>query len=492
MGWDEKPHDPVQLPSLLSKAEVSLKEERFFDSYNFIRDGFNSFAASLTPPLGSAEVGLMTGKPGDFFDMMTKEDPNLDVKTLGRLWKLQGEALAGLGSTKAALMLFSAAERALPSDCAEERSDTQAKRRKVEKRMEEAPQLRTPVTVLTGFLGCGKTTLLNRILRAHHDKRIAVIENEFGEVGIDNGLVEVSKEEESIVEMNNGCICCTVRGDLIAALKKLLKKAKKNAKPFDFIIIETTGLADPAPVAQTFFADAFVQKFTRLDGILTVVDSKHIIQHLDEEKPEGVENEAVEQIVFADRLLLNKCDLVDEAHLLEVEKKIRTINRGVQIRRTVQSEVDFDFILGVHAFDLDKVMEVDATFLDEAGEHQHDDRVSSVGIDLKGQVDICKLDEWIGDLLKDKGKDIFRAKGILAVRDRQEKFVFQAVHMQFNSAPQAKWEDDEERTCKMVFIGKNLERQVLLDGFMKCFEACEEGCKETIFIDRKDGASGLA
>jgi len=347
------------------------------------------------------------------------------------------------------------------------------------------------VTVLTGFLGCGKTTLLNRILRAHHDKRVAVIENEFGEVGVDNSLVEVRKEQESIVEMNNGCICCTVRGDLIAALKRLLKQAREKAKPFDFIIIETTGLADPAPVAQTFFADSFVQKFCRLDGILTLVDAKHIIQHLDEEKPEGVENEAVEQIVFADRLLLNKCDLVDEATLQEVERRIRSINRGVQIRRTIQGEVDFDFILGVHAFDLDKTLEIDASFLEDGGEHQHDSRVSSVGIDLKGQVDICKLDEWIGDLLKDRGKDIFRAKGVLAVRDRQEKFVFQAVHMQFASAPAGRWEDDEERTCKMVFIGKSLDREALTAGFLKCYEPCEEACKETIFVDRRDGASGL-
>jgi len=295
-----------------------------------------------------------------------------------------------------------------------------------------------------------------------------VIENEFGEVGVDNSLVEVRKEQESIVEMNNGCICCTVRGDLIAALKRLLKQAREKAKPFDFIIIETTGLADPAPVAQTFFADSFVQKFCRLDGILTLVDAKHIIQHLDEEKPEGVENEAVEQIVFADRLLLNKCDLVDEATLQEVERRIRSINRGVQIRRTVQSEVDFDFILGVHAFDLDKTLEIDASFLEDGGDHQHDSRVSSVGIDLKGQVDICKLDEWIGDLLKDKGKDIFRAKGVLAVRDRQERFVFQAVHMAFSGAPQKAWVDGEERICKLTFIGKNLNREELQAGFRKC------------------------
>merc|ERR1711933_375380 len=205
---------------------------------------------------------------------------------------------------------------------------------------------KVPCTILTGFLGSGKTTLLNHILEANHGKRIAVIENEFGEVGIDDALVQGGSmaDEENIVEMNNGCICCTVRGDLIAGLKKLIKTSKKKNKPLDGVMIETTGLADPAPVAQTFFADDFVQQHMRLDGILTLVDAKHIIQHLDEEKPEGVENEAVEQIAFADRILLNKCDLVDsEEDLAEVEKRIRAINEIVPIRRTTNSEVDMDF-----------------------------------------------------------------------------------------------------------------------------------------------------
>merc|ERR1712228_327969 len=204
------------------------------------------------------------------------------------------------------------------------------------------------VSILTGFLGSGKTTLLNHILKAHHGKRIAVIENEFGEVGIDDDLVKGGSmaDEENIVEMNNGCICCTVRGDLIAGLKKLIKNSKKTSKPLDGVLIETTGLADPAPVAQTFFADDFVQQHMRLDGILTLVDAKHIVQHLEDEKPEGVENEAVEQIAFADRILLNKCDLVEEeAKLAEVETRIRAINASVPIKRTTNSEVEMDFVL---------------------------------------------------------------------------------------------------------------------------------------------------
>merc|ERR1711912_228296 len=201
---------------------------------------------------------------------------------------------------------------------------------------QKASDGKVPVSILTGFLGSGKTTLLNRILHGHSDKRIAVIENEFGEVGVDNALVEGSlrKEQENIVEMNNGCICCTVRGDLIAGLKKLIKTSKKSGKALDGVIIETTGLADPAPVAQTFFADDFVQQHMRLDGILTLVDAKHIIQHLEDEKPEGVENEAVEQIAFADRILLNKIDLATEEELAEVEKRIRAINEKVPIKRT--------------------------------------------------------------------------------------------------------------------------------------------------------------
>merc|ERR1711933_164299 len=264
---------------------------------------------------------------------------------------------------------------------------------------------KVPCTILTGFLGSGKTTLLNHILKANHGKRIAVIENEFGEVGIDDALVKGGSmaEEENIVEMNNGCICCTVRGDLISGLKKMIKNAKKKGTPLDGVLIETTGLADPAPVAQTFFADDYVQQHMRLDGILTLVDAAHIIQHLDDEKPEGVENEAVEQIAFADRILLNKCDLVDsEEDLKEVEKRIRAINETVPIKRTTNSEVDMDFILGIKGFSLDKIIEMDDAFLEDSHDHQHDSRVSSVGIDLPGEVVQQKLNEWISWLLKEK------------------------------------------------------------------------------------------
>jgi len=268
--------------------------------------------------------------------------------------------------------------------------------------------------------------------------------------------------------MSNGCICCTVRGDLIAGLKKLIKNSKKNGKPLDGVLIETTGLADPAPVAQTFFADDFVQKNLSLDGILTLVDAKHLIMHLDDEKPEGVENEAVEQLAFADRILLNKCDLVDEAALDEVTRRIHMVNKSVQIRRTVQSKVDMDFILGIQAFSLDKILEMDDEFLSDNTDHEHDNRVTSVGIQVAGEVDQTKLNEWLSWFLQEKGNDVFRTKGVLAVRGMKEKFVFQAVHMAFTGSPQRSWSEGEERICKLTFIGKNLNREELEQAFRRC------------------------
>jgi len=344
--------------------------------------------------------------------------------------------------------------------------------------MEADSDGRIPCSVLTGFLGSGKTTLLNHILEANHGRRIAVIENEFGEVGIDDKLVRggsVADDEETIIELNNGCICCTIRGDLIVGLRKLIDNSMKNGKKLDGVLIETTGLADPAPVAQTFFADDFVNENMRLDGILTLVDAKHIIQHLDDEKPEGVENEAVEQIAFADRILLNKCDLVDsEAELEEIEKRIHAINEKVPIKRTTNSNVEMDYVMGIKGFSLDNVIEMDEAFLDDSHDHQHDERVSSVGIDVPGEVIQQKLNEWISDLLKEKGVDIFRSKGILAVKGMKQKFVFQAIHMLFANSMEGSWAPDEEKRCKMVFIGKNLNREELTNGFMKCM------AKETV------------
>ena len=437
-----------------------------------------------------------------------------------------------------------------------------------------------PVTVLTGFLGSGKTTLLNHILTANHGKRIAVIENEFGEIGVDQDLVIQADEE--IFEMNNGCICCTVRGDLIRILGNLMKRREK----FDYILIETTGMADPGPVAQTFFFDEELKAKTRLDGIVTLVDAKHVSLHWDTD-------EVREQIAFADVLLLNKTDLVTPAELDELEARIRRMNKQTQVYRTNHSKIDLDRVLNVDGFSLDKAMLVDPQFLDleypfewggvydlpageytftaKAGEgnslkacllptsaasaaglneaaraafntydglgairvagkplepngkphnlklkdeptsfpvtiaqagayalilehepnefhagltgpagaiapvvsrgfkphHHHQDDVSSVGIDLPGELSANKVNKWLADLLQEKGQDIFRMKGVLSIKGDPNRFVFQGVHMTFDGRPDREW-GDTPRSNKLVFIGRNLNRQELTEGFAKC------------------------
>ena len=438
-----------------------------------------------------------------------------------------------------------------------------------------------PVTVLTGFLGSGKTTLLNRILTENHGKRIAVIENEFGEIGVDNDLV-IGAEEE-IFEMNNGCICCTVRGDLIRILGNLMKRRDK----FDYIMVETTGLADPGPVAQTFFMDAEMEEKLQLDSVTTVVDAKHIWQHIDDS------DEAREQIAFADVILLNKIDLVTEEELDQLEARIRSMNAAAKIYRTKNAAVEMDKILDVGGFDLDRAMEVDPQFMEpeypfewagvynlsagthelvlqegpdpamkaalvpvnestdeglrasvepvvivfsddehelSAGgtlqpsgqlielnltadelhfdvqidhpgayalftehhpdefqaqlfgsgalvkpvverefkpDHEHDDEVTSVGITTPGDLDPDRLNDWIGNLLRTKGLDIFRMKGILSIKGQPNRFVFQGVHMLFDGRPDRPW-GGEPRYNSLIFIGRNLDRAELTEGFEAC------------------------
>lgn len=449
----------------LASAEEAWKASKFFDGVQFI----NACMEAYGKELGDADSKIVKD-PAAFIAELASKLTEEQKERLRHMYEVRGDIITGLGAHKRAGADYAAAQ-ALAHEGVESLAAKQKSAEEAAKKPLKPDKV--PVTVITGFLGSGKTTLLNRILKENHGKRIAVIENEFGEVGIDDALIEAGPmtTEENIVEMNNGCICCTVRGDLIVGLKKMVKNSQTTGKLLDAVIIETTGLADPAPVAQTFFADDFVQQKLSLDGILTVADAKHLITHLDEEKPEGVENEAVEQVAFADRILLNKCDLVDEAELVEVERRIRMINKGVQIKRCKFSEVDMDFILGIKAFSLDKILEMDDGFLQDNQEHQHDDRVTSVGINVKGEVDQKLLNDWIGWLLKERGVDLFRTKGVLAVKGMKEKFVFQAVHMAFSGAPQKPWAEGEVRVCKMTFIGKNLNREELEGGFQKCLVA---------------------
>jgi len=347
--------------------------------------------------------------------------------------------------------------------------------------------LKTPVTVLTGYLGAGKTTLLNRILSEDHGKKYAVIVNEFGEVGIDNDLIVGADEE--VFEMNNGCVCCTVRGDLIRVVSGLMKRQSASGKGgFDAIVIETTGLADPGPVAQTFFVDEDVRAKTELDSVTAVVDAKHLPLRLADSK------EAAEQVAFADQIILNKTDLVTAAELADVERLIRRLNPLAPIHRAQRSNVPLDQVLGRGSFDLGRIEELEPDFLNPAhGEpghvhdedcdhghdghdhhghdHHHDIEASGIrGISLTAHKPLSanKVTVWLNEVLQVQGPDILRAKGILDVAGEDRRLVFQAVHMILEGDFQGPWRDGADRYSRLVFIGRNLDEAKLREGFEAC------------------------
>jgi G3E family GTPase len=333
-----------------------------------------------------------------------------------------------------------------------------------------------PVTVLTGYLGAGKTTLLNRILSEPHGQKYAVIVNEFGEIGIDNELVVGADEE--VFEMNNGCICCTVRGDLIRIIDGLMRRKGK----FDAIIVETTGLADPAPVAQTFFVDDAVGQKAKLDAVVTVADAKWLKDRL-RDAPE-----AKNQIAFADVILLNKTDLVAEADLREVEARIRGINPYAKIHKTERCAVPLLEVLGRNAFDLDRILDIEPEFLAVDGhghdhdhdhahdhahdhnglKHYHDEEMQSLALKTDKPLDPDKFFPWVQDLVAKEGPNILRSKGILAFKDDPDRFVFQGVHMILDGDHQRPWKDAEPRESRIVFIGRNLPAERIREGFASC------------------------
>ncbi len=312
-----------------------------------------------------------------------------------------------------------------------------------------------PVTVLTGYLGAGKTTLLNRILTENHGQKYAVVINEFGELGVDNDLVVDTDEE--VFEMNNGCICCTVRGDLIRIVGGLMKRRDK----FDGIIIETTGLAQPAPVAQTFFVDDDVRAKTRLDAIITVVDAKHLPARLADS------SEAEDQIAFADVIVLNKMDLVTPDEAREVEATIRKINKFAKIHHATKSNVPIAELLNQGAFDLNRVLAHTPDFLTE-DDHEHNDDIASMSFEAENPIDPERFNTWIGALLAEQGQNLLRTKGILSYAGEDRRFAFQAVHMIADGDFIGPWKEGEPRTSRLVFIGRNLNRPQLRRGFESC------------------------
>jgi G3E family GTPase len=317
-----------------------------------------------------------------------------------------------------------------------------------------------PVTILTGFLGSGKTTLLNRILKEEHGHRIAVIENEFGEEGVDNDLL-LQDRDEQIVEMNNGCICCTVRGDLIRILGELKERRDSGDVSFDRVVIETTGLADPGPVAQTFFLDDDIADYFLLDAVITVVDAKHGNRQLDEHK------EAQEQVGFADRILMSKTDLATEEEQQDLRNRLGRINPRAPIKPVRFGDAPIAEILDIRGFNLNAVLEIDPQFL-TSDEHEHDDAVQSFVFRSNRPFDPLKLEDFLGGLIQVYGQDMLRYKGVLFMKGSDRQTVFQGVHMMMGADTGRKWQPGEKPSSRMVFIGRNLPKDTFIKGLEQC------------------------
>lgn len=344
---------------------------------------------------------------------------------------------------------------------------------------------RIPVTILTGYLGAGKTTLLNRILSENHGRRVAVIENEFGEVGIDNDLVVHSEEE--VFEMNNGCVCCTVRGDLVRILERLARRREK----FDRVVIETTGLADPSPVAQTFFLDEDLAERFRVDAIATVADARHLPARLEAGSPE-----AARQIAFADVVVLNKMDLVDEQQAGALRRRIRVLNPTAPVHEAQRAQVPLDAVLDINGFDLERAADLDPAFKPKPApkasacshghdhhhehdnhhhhDHEHESGIGSVGIEIDGAMHLPRFEAWMHVLASQMGEQLYRYKGVLRVAGSPQRFVFQGIHMLHEGRFDRPWRDDEEPKCRFVFIGKDLPRDILEKGFRACLAEAGE------------------
>ncbi|MCW5620131.1 MAG: GTP-binding protein [Burkholderiales bacterium] len=325
-------------------------------------------------------------------------------------------------------------------------------------------QARIPVTILTGFLGSGKTTLLNRILREQHGRRIAVIENEFGEAGIDNEIL-VQERDEQIVVMNNGCICCSVRGDLVRLLGELEHQRREGSLAFERVVIETTGLADPAPVAQTFFMNLDIARAFVLDGIVTLVDAKHASEQLDRNR------EAQEQVGFADRLFISKADLVEEAEVEALSRRLRQINPRAPQQRVHFGAAPVELVFDIGGFSIDAALEIDPGFLEDRA-HRHDDEVGSFVFREHRAFDPQRLDLFMRLLTQQYGADLLRYKGVLNVQGKDRRVIFQGVHMVMGAQEGKPWLADETRTSTLVFIGRKLPRRVFEEGLRYCLTDC--------------------